>query len=136
VFVGGKVGSLKYRIQCLIGKGAPLESAAIGLFSRMACPHVPIWSMIAAQSRHRHFDEECRTAFGGVFSRGRLDAMLTRRTLSLSLLFSVAAAGVATAAPNKPGSVIHVITIQWKAGATPEQIQQAIRGGEHQLSRS
>src|SRR5579862_3658548 len=87
--------------------------------------------MIAARSRHRQFDGECRTAFGGVFSRGRLDTMLTRRTLSLSLLFSVAAAGFATAAPNKPRSVIHVIAIQWKAEATPEQIQQAIRAAEN-----
>jgi len=57
--------------------------------------------------------------------------MLTRRTLSLCLLFSVAAGGFATAAPNKPRSVIHVITIQWKADATPEQIQQAIRAAEN-----
>ena len=53
------------------------------------------------------------------------------RTLSLSLLLAVVAAGFATAAPNKPKSVIHVITIQWKADATPEQIQQAIRAAEN-----
>jgi hypothetical protein len=53
------------------------------------------------------------------------------RTLSLSLLFAVVAAGFATAAPNKPRSVIHVITIQWKADATPEQIQRAIRAAEN-----
>jgi len=53
------------------------------------------------------------------------------RTLSLSLLLVVVAAGFATAAPNKPKSVMHVITIQWKADATPEQIQQAIRGAEN-----
>ena len=52
------------------------------------------------------------------------------RTLSLSLLLAIAASGLATAAPNKPKSVIHVITIQWKAGATPEQIQKAIRAAE------
>jgi hypothetical protein len=58
------------------------------------------------------------------------------RTLSLSLLFAVVAAGFATAAPNKPKSVIHVITIQWKADATPEQIQRAIRAAENiKLSR-
>src|SRR4029077_4667830 len=57
---------------------------------------------------------------------------LTRiRTLSLSLLLAVVVAGLATAAPNKPKSVIHVITIQWKADATPEQIQQAIRAAEN-----
>ena len=52
------------------------------------------------------------------------------RTLCLSLLLAITAAGLATAAPNKPKSVIHVITIQWKAGATPEQIQKAIRAAE------
>jgi hypothetical protein len=54
------------------------------------------------------------------------------RTLSLSLLLAVVAAGLATAAPNKPKSVIHVITIQWKADATPEQIQRAIRAAERE----
>jgi hypothetical protein len=52
------------------------------------------------------------------------------RTFSLSLLLAVAAAGFA-AAPNKPKSVIHVITIQWKAGATQNQIQNAIRAAEN-----
>jgi hypothetical protein len=52
-----------------------------------------------------------------------LNTMTRIRTLSLSLLLAVVAAGFATAAPNKPKSVIHVITIQWKADATPEQIQ-------------
>jgi uncharacterized protein (DUF1330 family) len=59
-----------------------------------------------------------------------LDTMTRIRTLSLSLLLAVVVAGLATAAPNKPKSVIHVITIQWKADATPEQIQQAIRAAE------
>jgi uncharacterized protein (DUF1330 family) len=53
------------------------------------------------------------------------------RTLWLSLLVAVVAAGYATAAPNKPKSVIQVITIQWKADATPEQIQKAIRAAEN-----
>ena len=51
--------------------------------------------------------------------------------LSLSLLLAIAAAGFAATAPNKPKSVIHVITIQWKADATPEQIQKAIRAAEN-----
>jgi uncharacterized protein (DUF1330 family) len=57
--------------------------------------------------------------------------MNTIRTLSLSLLVAMLAGALATAAPNKPKSVIHVITIQWKADATPEQIQQAIRAAEN-----
>ena len=52
------------------------------------------------------------------------------RTLSLSLLLAIAATGVAGAAPNKPKTVIHVITVQWKKDATPAQIQKAIRAAE------
>ena len=59
------------------------------------------------------------------------DTMTRIRTLWLSLLVAVVAAGYATAAPNKPKSVIHVITIQWKADATPEQIQKAIQAAEN-----
>ena len=57
--------------------------------------------------------------------------MTTVRVLSLSLLLAIVAAGFATAGPNKPKSVIHVITIQWKAEATPAQIQQAIQAAEN-----
>jgi len=57
--------------------------------------------------------------------------MVTIRALSLSLLLAIFAGAFATAAPNKPKSVIHVITIQWKSDATPEQIQQAIRAAEN-----
>jgi len=53
------------------------------------------------------------------------------RTISLSLLLAILAAGFATAAPKKPKSVIHVITIQWKTDATAEQIQQALRAAEN-----
>jgi uncharacterized protein (DUF1330 family) len=57
--------------------------------------------------------------------------MTRKRMLTLSLLLATVAAGFATAAPKTPKSVIHVITIQWKADATPEQIQQAIRAAEN-----
>jgi hypothetical protein len=53
---------------------------------------------------------------------------MTRKTL-LSVL-AMLAAGVVSAAPGKPKSVIHVVTIQWKAGATAEQIQKATRALE------
>jgi hypothetical protein len=59
------------------------------------------------------------------------DTMTRKRMLSLYLLLVIAAAGLAGTAPNKPKSVIHVITIQWKADATPEQIQKAIRASEN-----
>jgi len=41
----------------------------------------------------------------------------------------VSAAGV-SAAPGKPKTVIHVITVQWKAGTTQEQIDKALRAAE------
>lgn len=31
---------------------------------------------------------------------------------------------------KKPKSVIHVVTVRWKAGTTPEQISAALRGAE------
>jgi len=57
--------------------------------------------------------------------------MTKMRMLSLSLVLAIVAAGFAFAAPKKPKSVIHVITIQWKASATPEQIQEAIKAAEN-----
>ncbi len=59
------------------------------------------------------------------------DSMTMRRMLWLSLLLAIVAASITIAAPKKPKSVIHVITIQWKADATAEQIQQAIRAAEN-----
>jgi hypothetical protein len=53
------------------------------------------------------------------------------RRLSLVLILAGLAAGIASSAPKKPKSVIHVITIQWKASATPEQINKAIRAAEN-----
>ena len=57
--------------------------------------------------------------------------MSTRRSLAVALMAVLVGAGAATAAPNKPKSVIHVVTIQWKPDATPEQIQKAIRAAEN-----
>lgn len=56
--------------------------------------------------------------------------MTKLRTLVLSLLLAVVAAGFMSAAPNKPKSVIHVITVKWKAEATPAQIQKALHVAE------
>jgi uncharacterized protein (DUF1330 family) len=59
------------------------------------------------------------------------NTMTRKRMLSLSLLLAIVAAGFAMAAPKKPKSVIHVITIQWKADATPQQIQAALQAAEN-----
>ena len=56
--------------------------------------------------------------------------MTRLRILALLVASSFAAAGVVQAAPNKPKTVIHVVTVQWKPSATPEQIQKAIRTAE------
>lgn len=54
---------------------------------------------------------------------------MIRRSL-LTLFAAVALSGVLGAAPNKPKTVIHVITVKWAANASPEAIQKAIRGAE------
>ncbi|MBI2689009.1 MAG: Dabb family protein [Acidobacteria bacterium] len=51
------------------------------------------------------------------------------------LLFTLFAAAALTVAPihaaaKKPASVMHVITIKWKEGTTPEQIAGALKGAE------
>jgi antibiotic biosynthesis monooxygenase (ABM) superfamily enzyme len=55
--------------------------------------------------------------------------MLKKVSLAVfaSLMMVVAQASAADATPN---SVIHVITIQWKSGTTPAQIEKAIKGAE------
>ena len=53
------------------------------------------------------------------------------KKLLLYILLSLALAGIASAEPTKPKTVLHVITIQWKADAKPEQIQKAISAAEH-----
>jgi hypothetical protein len=39
--------------------------------------------------------------------------------------------GFTLAAAGKPKSVIHIITVDWKADATPDQIKAAIQGAEN-----
>ena len=56
--------------------------------------------------------------------------MIKRTVLTLFAALAFMAAGILVAAPAKPKSVIHVITVKWKPTATPEQIQQALRAAE------
>lgn len=46
----------------------------------------------------------------------------------LFLLAFVAGFSVASAADTAPKTVMHVVTVTWKAGTTPEQIQAALDG--------
>jgi len=55
--------------------------------------------------------------------------MKTRKTFLATLVALVVSAGSLLAA-GMPKSVIHVVTIKWKAGTTPEQIKKAIAGAD------
>lgn len=54
------------------------------------------------------------------------------KKLLLTLLVSACLLGTvsASAANTAPKSVIHVVTVTWKAGTTPEQIQAALDGAQ------
>jgi len=54
---------------------------------------------------------------------------MTRRLMGAAGLTMMLAAGL-FAADSKPGTVIHVISVKWKAEATPAQIEKAIKGAE------
>jgi Stress responsive A/B Barrel Domain len=56
--------------------------------------------------------------------------MMTKRTIFAVCAVLIVAAAFLLAAPMKPKSVVHVITVQWKSDATPEQIAKAIKGVE------
>jgi hypothetical protein len=43
-------------------------------------------------------------------------------------LTSLVSATVSAQTPSAPNSVIHVVTVAWKPGTTPEQIQAALDG--------
>jgi antibiotic biosynthesis monooxygenase (ABM) superfamily enzyme len=55
---------------------------------------------------------------------------MRRKFLLMACAGAVLLATGLIAAETAPKSVIHVITIQWKAAATPAQIEKAIKGAE------
>jgi|ERR1700722_2555339 antibiotic biosynthesis monooxygenase (ABM) superfamily enzyme len=55
---------------------------------------------------------------------------MTRKLFLAAGAAAMTMAAGAFAADMKPKTVIHVITIKWKAEATPAQIEQAIKGAE------
>ncbi len=55
---------------------------------------------------------------------------MTRKTLLTVLVGLALMTSSIFAAPGKPKSVIHVITIQWKAGTTDAQIAKALKAAE------
>lgn len=50
--------------------------------------------------------------------------------LSVLLITGLLNVGSVFAADTAPKSVIHVVTVTWKAGTTPEQIQAALTGAQ------
>jgi len=57
--------------------------------------------------------------------------MMQWKTLvAMAALIAVFSAGALFGALNKPSSVIHVVTVKWKDGATQDQIQAALKGVE------
>ena len=53
------------------------------------------------------------------------------KTLLLTVVAAVALTmGTVEAKAKKPTTVVHVITIKWKEGTTPEQIARALKGAE------
>ena len=55
-----------------------------------------------------------------------LTTLLTAGLLTLGA--STLSAATAPASPTAPKSIIHVVTVAWKPGTTPEQIQAALDG--------
>lgn len=55
-----------------------------------------------------------------------------KKLISCFVILFVLAAGAATAfaKDSAPKSVMHVVTVTWKAGTTPEQIQAALDGAQ------
>jgi uncharacterized protein (DUF1330 family) len=53
------------------------------------------------------------------------------KTLMLTVVAALALTmSPVEAAAKKPTTVVHVVTIKWKAGTTPEQIAAALKGAE------
>jgi hypothetical protein len=68
--------------------------------------------------------------FSAIFKFEGISTLTKTRILVVSLLVAFLAAALLYAAPAKPKTVIHVITIKWNANATPAAIQKAITGAE------
>jgi uncharacterized protein (DUF1330 family) len=55
---------------------------------------------------------------------------MTRKALLTATACLALMAGGLFAAPAKPKTVIHVITVKWKSSATADQIQKALKAAE------
>ena len=55
---------------------------------------------------------------------------MKRIVIAFAALMVLLTGSVLVAAPAKPKSVIHVVTVKWKADASPAQVQKAITAVE------
>lgn len=62
-------------------------------------------------------------------SSANMFCMTRRLILAVVCAFGLMT-GISAAAPEKPKSVIHVITVKWKAGTTEAQINAALKAAE------
>ncbi len=53
-----------------------------------------------------------------------------KKVLFTAIAAMLLAAVSLSAAAQKPTTVLHVVTIKWKTGTTPEQISSALKGAE------
>ena len=56
--------------------------------------------------------------------------MNKKSILAICIIVALACAALLFAAPAKPKTVVHVIAVQWKADASPAQIEKAIKAVE------
>ncbi|MBC8164990.1 MAG: Dabb family protein [Bryobacteraceae bacterium] len=56
--------------------------------------------------------------------------MKLKTLVAVLCAFFLLAAAAVYAAPGKPKTVIHVITVKWKASATPQQISAVLKAAE------
>ena len=56
--------------------------------------------------------------------------MTRKMRIAVCIAVAVVAVSILLAAPAKPKSVLHIITVQWKADASPAQIGKAIKAVE------
>jgi hypothetical protein len=56
--------------------------------------------------------------------------MLRRTILSVAAVLALSVPAALSAAPAKPKTVIHIVTVKWNPSATPAQIDAAIKGVE------
>jgi len=84
----------------------------------------------ASQSRVvSQYDNEKQISLTGVSLKKQFPFSTMKKLLMTLMIAGLLSLGaVAVSAQTAPKSVIHVVTVAWKAGTTPEQIKAALAG--------